>query len=357
MKVAYVCPSYPPDMGGVETHVSELAVHLSERGCSVEVFTQRDGPSTVDQLGPITVRRFRAPGRNTRRRFAVGLLRGIARARGRLDIVHAHDYHALPALAAALARPRVLVFTPHYHGFGHSAGSRTRNLLYRPVGAEVFSRSAKVICVSMAEAHLVRRHFPRTRNRTIVIPNGLSLARRSDPRSEAKLPLLVTVGRLERYKNVDAVIRALHELPPSFRLAVIGEGPARRELEGLVARSGLQKRVDLLGRTDDAELRKLLSSAGALVTMSRREAFGLTPLEALAGGVPVVASDIPAYRELRERYGGHRMTLVPTEAAPRALAAAIETAVSTSGQRAPVNVPSWEEVAARTLELYRRLAR
>ena len=90
--------------------------------------------------------------------------------------------------------------------------------------------------------------------------------------------------------------------------------------------------------------------------MSSREAFGLAPLEALGSGLPVVASDIPAHRELRDVYGNGRMTLVPLDAGPDALAEALERAVSMGRGAAPPNLPTWDRVADLTLDVYREVA-
>jgi glycosyltransferase involved in cell wall biosynthesis len=357
MRICYVCPRYPPEIGGIETHVSEIASRLARRGCTVEVVAQRAGGTrSTEELDGVTVRRFPVPGSHQNRVLSLSLWRYLARRRRGWDLVHAHDYHALPALGAALAGARPLVLTAHYHGFGSSVRSRLVNAVYLPVGRLLFRRLDRVICVSEAEAALIRRHFPSARDRITVIPNGFTLARRADDgRAGVGDPLILCLGRLEPYKNVNLVVHALRHLPSDFKLRVIGGGSAHPELTDLVGREGLRERVDLPGRVGDDLVQKALSEGSALVTMSSREAFGLAPLEALASGLPVVASDIPAHRELRDRYGEGRMTLVPLDAAPGALAEVIRRAVATGRAVAPPDLPTWDRVADLTLGAYREV--
>jgi len=355
MRIAYVCPGYPPQVGGVETHVSEIASRIAAEGNSVEVLSTTAAPEGVaKEASGVLVRRF--PGAVLRGRFAVpwGLWRHVRAHRDEWDIVHAHDYSSPTALGPVLAGARPFVFTPHFHGRGHSAASRARHLVYRPAAAFVFRRATRVICVSRAEADLLIDHYPAVADRVDVIPNGTSRLR-AGPVAGDRRPLVLSVGRLEPYKGVDAVIAAIAHLPAELSLDVIGDGGARAHLAALAASEGVAGRVRFLGSVSDAVLGRALDESRVLVTMSSHEAFGLAPLDALARGLPVVASDIPAHRELHDRYGDGRMSLVPIGAPPEALARAIARAASSGVSDPSPNLPTWDSVASITLELYRRL--
>jgi glycosyltransferase involved in cell wall biosynthesis len=278
----------------------------------------------------------------------------LARAHGRYDVIHAHSYHALPALGAAVTGCRPLVFTPHYHGTGHAALRRLLHRPYRRAGAAIFRRASHVICVSEAEAALVRQHFPADGRRVTVIPNGVDVAtlRAATPYPEDRTVIL-SVGRLEQYKNLHLVFEALAHLDDTCVLRVIGDGPARPALEAHAARLGLQGRVAFLGCVDDEILRRWLRTARVYVTMSGREAFGITLLEAAAAGAYVVAVDIPAYRELASSISAAAVSLVPLNTSSADLARAIRDAAA--GARWPLAAPrmmSWDRVAAQTMEIY-----
>lgn len=358
MKIAYVCPRYSPLIGGVETHVARLAARMAAAGCTVEVLTQSSDRTlpAVSVSDGVTVRRFAVPLPSRDYAVAPGLWTYLPRHSRRYDVVHAHNYHAVSSLAPAVARCRALVFTPHYHGTGHTPLAKALHAPYRLAGAAIFAASRRVICVSEAEAALVRRHFPRASSRLTVIPNGVDVAElRAAAPYDVGRTVVLSAGRLDGYKRVDLIIRALAHLDDSFALRVAGDGPARAALEALAARLGLGQRVEFLGRVDDDALRRWFRTARVFASMSEHEAFGITVLEALAAGADVVASDIPSYREIARSHGG--VALLPPGAAPERLARAIERAAlpPRDGRAAPP-ILSWDDVAAETLRLYRAVA-
>ncbi len=360
MRIAYVSPCYAPSIGGVETHVAHLAARAASAGHHVEVLTQehdRHLPA-VERIDGVLVRRFPIllPGHNYA--MAPGLWAYLARHGAGYDVVHAHSYHALPALLAALTASRPLVFTPHYHGTGHSPIRSLLHVPYRRLGAAIFARAAQVICVSEAEASLVRSHFPICAQRVTVIPNGVEAAalRAAEPFADPHRTIL-SVGRLETYKNVDRTIKALVHLDESFVLRIIGGGPARPALEQLAATLGLQARVSFLGRVDDAVLRRWFRTAQVCVSMSAHEAFGITVLEAVAAGSGVVASDIPAYREAALSGSPGAVALAPLDVPPDGLADRIRAAAAWRQRNESLpDIPSWDAVAERTLSVYRAAA-
>jgi glycosyltransferase involved in cell wall biosynthesis len=353
VRVLYVTPHYAPTIGGVERHVAAIAGRVAAAGHDVEILTQTaEGWPRIDVVDGLLVRRARAVNRSSAFGFPPGVFTHVARHSPSFDVVHAHSYHALPALGALLAHGTRVVFTPHYHGEGHTGFARLLHIPYRPLGHALFRRADAVICVSTAERQLVERDVPGVRDRLTVIPNGVDVAaiRAAEPRPTDG-PLLVAFGRLEPYKQLDRLIGALAELPPDWRLAIAGEGPARAGLTELVAASGLAGRVEILGRIPDGELRSLLRAASVVASLSRHEAYGLTLVEGLAAGASVVASDIPAHREVLE--GQQATSLVPVDASAAAVAAAIlERVAAGRPESVPETVVDWDEVAARTLSVY-----
>ena len=353
MRIAEVCPRYPPLIGGVEVHVSRLAAALARGGAQVEVLTHRRGEaSPLEDPDGVVVRRFRviAPERYA---VAPGLVRAL-RAEGRYDIVHAHDYVPLAAASAAFASSP-LVYSAHYHGRLGSGLRRAAHRLFRAPGALPFRRAARVICNSAAEADLVRADFPGAAERIEVVPLGTEILPPS-PR-QALGDHLIAIGRLVDYKRIDRVLRAVASFEPMVRLVVVGDGPARDGLGALAAELRIKGQVEFAGAVSDAEVARRLAAAGALVTMSTKESFGLVALDALAAGLPVVASDIPAHREVRDRFGGDRMTLVPDDATPAEIASILGRALAVGARVRPPVLPTWDSVAARMLEIYSGIVR
>lgn len=357
MRIAYVTPHFSPFIGGVEHHVLQIATRVAGQGHNVTVLThQEPNPlPAVETLGAVTVRRFPVPVASTNFAMSPALCRHLVRAKNEYDLVHAHSYHALPALAARVFKQTPLVFTPHYHGTGHSSFRALLHRPYRRVGAKIFEGSDAIIAVSPAEAELIRTHFPPVSSRIHVIPNGVDARALAAANSFATDEVVIlSAGRLEPYKQVDRTVASLRSLPDRFVLRVTGDGPARSAIADAVEIAALGGRVHLVGRVPEDVLHRWYKTASVYVTMSRHEAMGITIAEALAAGTRVVASDIPAHRSVQRSAGG-TMRLVAVDASPAQLAEAIQDIVDAPVR--PAMVETWDDVSERTARLYEDVAR
>jgi glycosyltransferase involved in cell wall biosynthesis len=363
--VALVSPRYPPAIGGVERHVEALAHGLLRRGIPVEVLATEPGdrrPSVQVRDG-VLVRRFPTLAGDGVYCLSPGLGVWLLRHAARFALVHAHSYHTPVALQAALAARRArrpLVVTSYYHGTGHSRLRRALHRPYRPAGAWLLRQARTVICGSAAEQQLVRDHFG-ARVRSTVVPHGLDLGELEPTTgTERSFPgeLILAVNRLDPYKQTDRVIAALPHLPGSYRLVVAGDGPERPRLEQLAAALGVADRVRLLGRVPRSTLVDLYRSATLFVTLSRHESFGLTLLEAAAGGSAVVASDVPAYRETAGYVPAGRVSFIPPDVSPLDLARAIQAAPRPPRPTTLADwpLPTWDDTVEGTLACYRAAA-
>lgn len=354
MRIAYVSAHYAPTIGGVEKHLVEIATRMAAAGEQVDVLTHAEpgqGLPARETMGGVNVTRFAVPLPSRNYALSPALSRHLARFVGDYDVVHAHGYHALPALQAALARPRALVFTPHYHGTGHSPLRKLLHPPYRRLGRIVFERAGRTIAVSPPEASLILSHFPQVEPRLLVIPNGVD-QRALD--AAAPFPerrtVILSAGRLESYKQVDRTIAALAHLPEQFVLRITGDGAARAELEQLVGDMGLGERVTFLGKVAQDDLYRWFRTTAVYVSMSSNEAMPVTFIESLAAGARVVASDIPAHRDLVAKTGGS-IALVSLDASAETLAQQI--AAIAAQDVLPAAIDSWDEVTARTARAYR----
>jgi glycosyltransferase involved in cell wall biosynthesis len=133
-------------------------------------------------------------------------------------------------------------------------------------------------------------------------------------------PTLLTVSRLRRHKNQGAVLHAAAQIGRGVRVRIIGRGPQQQSLEALARRLGVPCTIDTAA--DDQAVVRAYHEASVAVCPSRFEGFGLTPIEGVASGVPVVASDIPPHRE----FVGGAARLAPADD-PAALARAVIEAI------------------------------
>jgi glycosyltransferase involved in cell wall biosynthesis len=359
MRIAFVVSSYHPQVGGVEIHVRNIAEACAKRGDQVTVLTHRNDAAhvTEETVNGVRVLRFPPVSSSPNYAFAPGLFRYLRSHAADFDIIHSHSYHTVVGQASiGIGLP--FVFTPHYHGTGHTPFRAFLHRVYRPVGARQFKAADAVICVSAAERGLVVKDFPATSDKITIIPNGTDrrVAQPEPGQAAPPVPVLLTVGRLERYKNLDLVIKAFAALRVAATLVIVGDGPDRERLEEVSRSVGKPASIRFTGRIPDRELDILLAQATVVTSASEHEAFGLVLTEGLSAGARVVASDIAAHREVGQLVGdASPITFVDVNNTPQ-YAAALEQALGNG--RIPagtITFPSWSEVADRTRSLYLRL--
>lgn len=359
MRIALVADNYPPDLGGIQVVVGELARGMASRGHHVEVFAHagRGAAAETARQDGVVVHRFRVPVPARDLHVAPGMLVALRRRRRQFDVVHAHNFHALPALGAAVAGMRPLVFTPYYHGAGHSRSARMAHIVYRPATRILFRACAHIACVSAAEARALTLDFPDIASPVSVVSAGVDITSfQGVAPFGSKTDIVLVVGRIEPYKQFDRVALAAKFLPRGTRVVMVGDGSARPSIERLVQQHGLEERVGFVGRASDEDLHRWFSTASVLVSMSRHESFGLTVVEALAAGVPVVASDIPAHRETAEMQPPGAVRVLPLDAEPELIAENI-IAAKRDGLPHGVRVSSWRDMTAKMLEIYASVLR
>jgi len=215
MKILQVCPRYPPDIGGVEEHVKNISERLA-RKYDVSVFTtDPTGKFPKEEIiNGVKVRRFKSWAPSESYYFSRELKECLMRKSDDFDVVHAHSYHAFPALYAAQAKNmNKLIFTPHYHGGGHTFFRSMLHVPYKFLGKNIFSKADKIICVSNYEKSLVLNHFKICEEKVTVIPNGVNLEEfKCLERRKKDYRAILYVGRLEKYKGVQYLIEALSNL-------------------------------------------------------------------------------------------------------------------------------------------------
>lgn len=355
MNILQVAPDYYPQVGGIERHVQSISEELVALGHRVTVVTMSAGHGVplVEQVNGVSILRLKAIGYGRTYRVPLGLGRYVVERGDAFDLVHVHGYHALMLPIVAVARPRRLVMTPHSNDSPHSALARALHWPYSPIARWSLYRADAVICVSVAEQERLAARLRIPIGRLVVVGNGVSRhwSQGSDTRKDAHL--LLAVGRLEKYKHVEHAISVLAHLPRDYRLVVVGEGRERARLESRARREGVSDRVTLVGAVDDAELTRWYSRGSVLLTMSAAEAFGLTVLEALCANCSVVCSDIPAFRELANRFP-ERVTAVAADDIEGAVAAVRQAAGPAAGP--DLSEFTWRSVTTRLLRIYEHLA-
>ena len=304
MKVAQVCHRFYPDIGGIETHVYEISKRLA-KNFEVEVLTTDPTGKypKVEEIDGFTVRRFKSIAPSEAYYFSLEMYRFLKRHSSDYDIIHAHNYHAFPALFTALTKSRnKMIFTPHYHGRGHSF---IRDILHKPYkifGRIIFEKSDAVICVSNFEKKLILKNFNVNSSKLFVIPNGINIEEFKDvekikKRKNRTTKTILYVGRIEKYKGLDYVVKALKCLPESYILEIVGKGSYKSKIVKLARNLGVIDRIRFYQDLSREELIERYAKADVLVLLSKHEAYGLVVAEALACKTPCIVANTSALSE------------------------------------------------------------
>ena len=351
MRIAQVCPRYHPYIGGVEIHVRMVSERLSERDVDVEVLcTDPEGSlPEMEVINGVVVRRFKSWAPGEAYYFSPRLDHFLREHSQDYDLVHAHNYQALPALSAARNKKgNLLFFTPHYHRKGHTPFRSLLRKPYKLVGKKVLSRADRIFSVSRYEKQLLLKDFNIEDNKIEVIPNGVDLKEFGGRvRSKENGLTMLSVGRLERYKGMQYLIKVLPLLSTDVSLRIVGKGPYRDELENLVKRLGLEDRVCISGGLARSDLLQMYADADLFALLSTEEAYGIVVAEALASGTPCVVANESG---LSEWVDGKNCLGVAVPPNYEELANFIMGLI---GNRVlDVSIMEWDEVAERLLKSY-----
>lgn len=369
------------DAGGQNLHVAQLSAALVRKGHEVTVYTRRDHRGLPERLrvpaGYEVVHVPAGPARYIPKdellvhmgAFAQFLARSLRAQRP--DVVHSHFW--MSGLAAVLACRDLGTAVLHtYHALGvvkrryqgkADTSPKQRIAIERMIGRSV----AGIIATCSDEMfELVRMGVPR--QRIAIAPPGVDVEhfRPDGPRMDRRLPhRVVTVGRLVPRKGFADLILALPSIAQTELVIVGGPEPARlrhdaqaRQLLDLAGSLGVADRVTLTGQIDRSRMPALLRSADVVACVPWYEPFGIVPLEAMACGIPVVASAVGGLTDTVVE-GVTGVHVRPRQ--PRALAATLRglltdpvrcAGLGIAGRDRAVSRFSWDRIVTDVLHAY-----
>ena len=391
MEVLLLSNGITPDhMGGLQRYVRELAGALQRTGAAeVTVVARRrdeDLPLTEVAADGVRIVRFAGPDKRNPLYAAAYPYAATRAARAAIaarprHVLHAH--FALQAAPLALGR-RPYAYTFHAPAHREIASERAGSYaLAAPlerglVGAarvlerRVVRRAARVVTLSDYMRDQVAALDPGAGSQTTVMPGGVDTTR-CTPGAGVDHPwatdpgtfLLVTARRLVERTGVAALVNAMPTILrtiPSAKLAVIGSGPQREQIEHLISRHRLEDHVRLFGRVSDDDLVGWFRSARLVVLPTLElEGFGLATAAALACGTPVLGTPAGATPEL---LGPLSADLISRDTGSDAIADAITEIAGRPGAldelaaraRARVHPEmGWDAIAQRHLQLYEQV--
>jgi glycosyltransferase involved in cell wall biosynthesis len=299
MRVLLVCQ---PIDGGVAFHVDTLARQLGRHGvdatvaCPPGVWARRLDADGIPVIEVPMVRQI-APGTDA------AALRRLRAAAGGFDLVHAHSAKAgVLGRLAARSRGVPAVYTPHAWSF-LAAGGRASTRLYQHIERTLAARTAAIICVSEGERR--RGTAVADPGRMVVVTNGVTppdthVVAGDEPvqRCAHDRVVLGTVARLAPQKGIVYLLEAFAQVRAvraDVRLAIAGDGPLRADLDDHVRRLGIGDDVTFAGAI--ASPWRFLSGLDLFVLPSLWEGLPYALLEAMAAGLPTVATSVDGVAE------------------------------------------------------------
>jgi glycosyltransferase involved in cell wall biosynthesis len=349
VKILHVTKKYPHALGGDAVVVENLQKHQEESGHQVAILTSnckdiktgehiyqfglRDVAQALDHITP----------RRLISLFGLFFKAFYVLFKERPDVIHTHSID-MAFMVSFAAR---LFWIPMIHTF-HIVTFYDQNQSFLRRKSEVLlAKASGLRLITAPNAHDVDALHEAGLLQSAVLPNGVDMDF-WQPEKNASPAIsdftFVSVGRLEKQKGYDMLVRAAAELAqqsaPTFRIIIAGEGTQRHHLERLIEEYNLQMAIDLVGWKSANQVRQLLSRADAAIFSSHYETTPITLLEAWAMKVPVVTTSVGILRGLSKE-ANYVYLAKASDAA--SLAMAMRQCMSSAGERKKVALAGHKE--------------
>jgi glycosyltransferase involved in cell wall biosynthesis len=376
MRICLVSKQFDPSGGGSERYAYALSVALARRGHDVDVFALGSPTSLLNGLPDRLSVTF--VGERKRSLVTLETLYFSLLTRSRVDfdaydVIHGTLMPASPIALTIRPPSTPLVVTSHGTSLGevrsHNLEVPTdylKKLFFHPTNVAMdvatIPRADRVIAISRNSYDELADRYPVSRDALVHVPHGVNVDRfhpDHDPHEATTGDrfTLLHVGRLVSRKHVDLGLRAVAALDrPDVELLVAGDGTHRTRLETLADRLGIADRVTFLGFVPEADLPSLYAGSDAFLFLSRYEGFGLTFLEAMASGTPVIGTAVGGFPDVvTPGRGGFVVDRDPDDVAvevARLLDASELTTEMSRDARERAETRTWMSVAADTEQVY-----
>lgn len=293
MKVLHVISSL--EIGGAQRLLSDLLPIQKQQGIDVSLLVLKSEDNAFSKkvavagmpIISLDVKSFRNP-------FLAFKVRKVIK---QYDVVHAHLVHALYICSlAAHGLKTKLVYTEH-----STSNNRRGKAYLRPIEKYIYGRYVKLISISQQTQDALQNWLQSNDERFIVINNGVDTKAFANIHKEVIPKSLIMVSRFASSKDQETVIRAMKELDDDVTLRLVGDGENLEHCKQVARECGVENRVQFLGaRADVAEL---VAESYIGIQSSNWEGFGLTAVEIMAAGKPIIATDVDGLKQVVEGAG------------------------------------------------------
>lgn len=363
--IVQVVRQYPPAQGGLEDVVSNLSRALCARGFRVRVITlDRVFSAPARQLAAfevmdgVEVVRIPYLG-SSRYPVALSVFRHLADA----DLVHVHgvDFFFDALALGRFMHGAPMVATTH-GGFFHTRKyARIKKIWFQTLTRLSASAYAAIACCSASDLALFRTIQP---EHSVLVENGVDTAKFANLASPRPVKRMITIGRFSENKRLDRLLEMMAALvarDAEWRLDIAGSPSdlSATDVNALIDKNGLRQHVSLHVSADNDRLKQLISQSSLFVSASAYEGFGLVAVEAMSAGLLPVLHRNDAYAALAARHKDIHLAdfAIPQTSADDILRA-YDALSNNINLRADLQAAtfsySWERVAQRYIELYRK---
>lgn len=293
MKVLHVISSL--EIGGAQRLLSDLLPIQKQQGIEVSLLVLKSeetdfSKKVVDAGVPIislNVKSFRNP-------FLAFKVRSIIKG---FDIVHVHLVHSLYICSLAARGLKIkLVYTEH-----STSNNRRGKAYVRPIEKYIYGRYDRLISISKQTQDALQAWLQSEDDRFVVINNGVDTKAFANIHKVVIPKSIIMVSRFASSKDQETVIRAMKELDDDVTLRFVGDGENLEHCKKVANDIGLGRRVQFLGARSDVA--NLIAESYIGIQSSNWEGFGLTAVEMMACGKPVIATDVDGLKQVVEGAG------------------------------------------------------
>jgi glycosyltransferase involved in cell wall biosynthesis len=293
MKIIHIISSL--EIGGAQRLLSDLLPIQKQQGIDVSLlvlkFEDNDFTRKVQNAGvpiiSLDVKSFRNP-------FLAFKVRSIIKG---YDVVHVHLVHSLYICSlAARGIKTKLVYTEH-----STSNNRRGKAYVRPIEKYIYSRYDRLISISQQTQDALQAWLQSEDERFVVINNGVDTKAFANIHKEVMPKSLIMVSRFATSKDQETVIRAMKDLDDDVTLRFVGDGDNLEHCKMVANEIGVGNRVQFLGARSDVA--NLIAESYIGIQSSNWEGFGLTAVEMMACGKPVIATDVDGLKQVVEGAG------------------------------------------------------
>ena len=301
MKVLHIGKYYPPFLGGIETVNYDIVEGLCEAGIKTDtIVLNHSRKEKVEESKSENIFRESTLFNISSQPVSFSYLRRIIKLVNKYDIVHIHLPNPLATLPFMFLRKRKYKLILHWHS--DIVKQKLLKFFYGPIQKNILKKADKVITTS-GNYGLYSPDLKDFQDKITTIPIGIEKKKYSGVtchvlekiiESNPGKKIIFSLGRLVYYKGFSFLIEAARKTVEDAIFIIGGSGPLKKDLEDQVRKNNLQGKVHLVGRIDDEKLPLYFEKCHLFCfpSIEKSEAFGVSQIEAMAYGKPVVSTNI-----------------------------------------------------------------